>query len=88
MDWIPQTVTQGDDIALILQKSMPSTFFAHVNPIFGGLAQLIQSGKITKEFVATMFKQYPKDIIATLQKAVSVYKDKRTKNIYGQFTDL
>ncbi len=35
-----------------------------------------------------MSKQYPEDIIATLQKAVSVYKDKCTKNIYDQFTDL
>jgi len=87
LEWVPQTVSIGDDIAMILEKSMPCTFFAHVNPVFGGLAQLILSGKITKEFVSTMTKQYPDDIIATVQKAVFIYKDKRNKSIYEQFAD-
>jgi len=74
----------------MIQMCFPTVFWKYVNPICGGISQLIQDGLLTKEVLEPFSrkKYYPEHIMKILYKAIAVYKkDKKTKEVVDYFSD-
>jgi len=74
----------------MIQMCFHTVFWKYVNPICGGISQLIQDGLLTNEVLEPFSrkKYYPDNILKILYKAIAVYKeDKKTKEVIESFYD-
>jgi len=74
----------------MIQMCFPTVFWKYVNPICGGIGQLIQDGLLTNEVLEPFSrkKYYLENILNILYKAIAVYKeDKKAKEVIESYYD-